>query len=151
MSRRHQNEDGIQEEVLQVKRVSKKTKGGNYATFTVLVAVGDGKGNVGIGVGKGLEVPPAIRKAITKAKKQMFAVPLHNTTIPHQVVTKFKSAKILLKPAPEGSGLKVGGVARTILELSGIQNASGKIIGTRNHTTNAHAVVQALKELQLRT
>lgn len=138
----------INEEVLQIKRVSKKTSGGNYVTFTALVAVGDGSGNVGIGVGKGLEVPPSIQKAIKKAKKSMISVPLNNTTIPHEVVVKYKSSKILLKPAPEGTGLKVGSVVRTILELCGIQNASGKIIGTRNQMSNATAVIKALQKLQ---
>jgi small subunit ribosomal protein S5 len=137
-----------QEQVLLVKRVSKKTSGGNYITFTALVAVGDGQGNVGLGTGRAQEVPASIQKAITKARKSMVKVPLDKNTLPHLVMTKFKSAKLLLKPAPEGTGLKVGSVARTILELCGVQNASGKIIGTRNQTTNAYAVMQALRKLK---
>jgi small subunit ribosomal protein S5 len=143
-----QSDDKMREDVLLVKRVSKKTSGGNYVTFTALVVVGDGKGSVGLGTGKGLEVPAAIQKAIAKAKKRMISVPMAKLSIPHQVITKYKSAKILLKPAPEGTGLKVGSVARTILELSGVENASGKIIGTRNQTTNAYAVMKALGQLQ---
>lgn len=141
-------DDKMNEQVLLVKRVSKKTSGGNYITFTALVAVGDGMGNVGLGTGRGLEVPPAIQKAIAKAKKNMVSINLEKSTLPHQIMTKYKSAVVLLKPAPEGTGLKVGSVARTILELCGVQNASGKIIGTRNQTSNAYAVMKALRGLK---
>lgn len=140
--------DRTHEQVLQIKRVSKKTSGGNYITFTALVAVGDGQGKVGLGTGRAMEVPAAIQKAITRARKNMIDVPVVNASLPHQVVTKFKSAKILLKPAPQGTGLKVGSVARTILELCGVQNASGKIIGTRNQSANAFAVMAALGQLK---
>lgn len=145
---RRNPEDKSKEQVLIIKRVSKKTSGGNYITFTALVAVGDGAGSVGLGTGRGLEVPTAIQKAIAKARKSMFKVPRVNVTLPHMIMAEYKSSKILLKPAPEGTGLKVGSVARTILELSGIQDASGKIIGTRNQTTNAYAVLRALKKLK---
>lgn len=141
-------DDKMNEHVLLIKRVSKKTSGGNYISFTALVAVGDGMGNVGLGVGRGQEVPPAIQKAITKAKKNMVSINLEKSTLPHQIMTKYKSAIVLLKPAPEGTGLKVGSVARTILELCGVQNASGKIIGTRNQTSNAYAVMKALRGLK---
>ncbi|MCX7996345.1 MAG: 30S ribosomal protein S5 [Patescibacteria group bacterium] len=140
--------DRAHEQVLEIKRVSKKTSGGNYITFTALVAVGDGQGKVGLGTGRAMEVPSAIQKAIIKARKNMISVPVVEASLPHQVMTKFKSAKILLKPAPLGTGLKVGSVARTILELCGIQNASGKIIGTRNHSANAYAVMAALGQLK---
>ena len=145
---RRNPEDKNKEQVLIIKRVSKKTTGGNYISFTALVAVGDGMGSVGLGTGRGQEVPTAIQKAIAKAKKNMFKVPRKNVTLPHMIMATYKSSKILLKPAPEGTGLKVGSVARTILELSGIQDASGKIIGTRNQTTNAYAVLRALKKLK---
>lgn len=147
-SERRNPDDRSKEQVLIIKRVSKKTSGGNYISFTALVAVGDGEGSVGLGTGRGQEVPTAIQKAITKARKSMFKVPRKNVTLPHMIMAEYKSSKILLKPAPEGTGLKVGSVARTILELSGIQDASGKIIGTRNQTTNAFAVLRALKKLK---
>lgn len=147
-SERRNPEDRNKEQVLIIKRVSKKTSGGNYISFTALVAVGDGEGSVGLGTGRGQEVPTAIQKAIAKARKSMFKVPRKNVTLPHMIMAEYKSSKILLKPAPEGTGLKVGSVARTILELSGIQDASGKIIGTRNQTTNAYAVLRALKKLK---
>jgi len=134
-----------EEKVVLIRRVSKKITGGNYVTFSALVVVGDKKGQVGIGLGRGLEVPPAIQKAISYAKKHFIKVPTRNNTIPHQVKIKFKAARILLKPAPEGTGLKVGSVARIILNLAGVNNASGKIYGSRNQIVNSYAVMEALK------
>lgn len=148
MERRQRVERSDNEQVLLIKRVSKKTSGGNYITFTALVAVGNKQGQVGLGQGRAMEVPAAINKAMTKARKSMINVPVINSTLPHLVITKYKSAKIMLKPAPQGTGLKVGSVARTILELCGIQNASGKIIGTRNQTANAFAIMHALTKLK---
>jgi small subunit ribosomal protein S5 len=142
--------DKLEERILLIRRVSKKTTGGNYVTFAALVAVGDGKGQVGIGIGRGLEVPPAIQKAITKAKKNMVTVPIYRASIPHSILFKYKAAKILLKPAPEGTGLKVGGVARVILNLAGVYNASGKVIGSRNQVVNTYAVIEAIKRLKKR-
>ena len=127
-----QEDKEFQEKVVKIRRVSKKTTGGNYVTFSALVVVGNRKGRVGIGLGRSLEVPPAIQKAISYAKKHMMNVPMRNKTIPHEVRVKFKSAKVLIKPAPEGTGLKVGSVTRVILDLAGVENASGKIIGSRN-------------------
>jgi len=147
MQYRQENKE-FQEKVVKIKRVSKKTVGGNYVTFSALVVVGDRKGKVGIGLGRSLEVPPAIQKAISYAKKHMINVPMRNKTIPHEVRVKFKAAKILLKPAPEGTGLKVGSVARVILDLAGVENASGKIIGSRNQIVNTYAIMKALSLLR---
>ncbi|MEK7633309.1 MAG: 30S ribosomal protein S5 [Patescibacteria group bacterium] len=144
---RQENKE-FQEKVVKIKRVSKKITGGNYVTFSALVVVGNRKGKVGIGLGRSLEVPPAIQKAISYAKKHMIDVPIKNKTIPHEVRVKFKAAKILLKPAPEGTGLKVGSVARVILDLAGIENASGKIIGSRNQIVNTYAIMKALQMLR---
>ncbi len=143
-----QEDKQYQEKVVKIKRVSKKTAGGNYVTFSALVVVGDKKGRVGIGLGRSLEVPPAIQKAISYAKKHMINVPMRNKTIPHEVRLKFKAARILLKPAPEGTGLKVGSVARVILDLAGVENASGKIIGSRNQIVNTYAIMKALSLLR---
>ena len=140
--------DSLNEQVLLIRRVSKKTTGGNYSTFSALVAVGDGKGNVGLGIAKDLEVPPAIKKAIVKAKKSMVPVSMNDSTIKHQIFVKYKASRILLKPAPKGTGLKVGGVVRVILELAGVQDVSGKIIGSRNHISNAYAVFKAIGKLK---
>lgn len=143
-------EKTIEEKVLLIRRVSKKTTGGNYVSFSALVVVGDRKGKVGVGLGRGLEVPPAIQKAISYAKKHMITVPIYKTTLPHDVLLKYKSALVMLKPAPEGTGLKVGSVARIILDLAGVSDASGKIIGSRNQIANTYAFIEALKKLKKR-
>ena len=143
-------EKKLEERVLLIRRVSKKTFGGNFITFSALVVVGDRMGQVGIGLGRAAEVPPAIQKAISYAKKHMLTVPLFESTIPHQIQIKHKAAKILLKPAPLGTGLKVGSVARAILELSGVKDASAKIIGSRNQIVNTYAVMSALRQLKTR-
>ena len=148
MNQYRQEDKEYQEKVVKIRRVSKKTTGGNYVTFSALVVVGNRKGKVGIGLGRSLEVPPAIQKAISYAKKHMINVPMRNKTIPHEVRVKFKAALILLKPAPEGTGLKVGSVTRVILDLAGVENASGKIIGSRNQIANTYAIMKALSMLR---
>ncbi len=146
--RNNQDPNQLVERVLLIKRVTKKITGGNYVSFSALVVVGDRKGKVGVGLGRGLEVPPAIQKAITQAKKHMITVPVYKHTLPHEIKLSYKAGLILLKPAPEGTGLKVGSVARVILDLAGIYNASGKIIGSRNQTVNTYAMIEALKRLK---
>ncbi len=141
-------EKKFEEKVLLIRRVSKKIPGGNYISFSALVAVGDRNGQVGIGLGRALEVPPAIHKAINYAKKHLIKVHIKNKTIPHQIKIKYKAAKILIKPAPEGTGLKVGSVGRVLLDLAGVENASGKIIGSRNQIVNTYAFIKALKKLK---
>lgn len=148
MNQYRQEDKQYQEKVVKIRRVSKKTTGGNYVTFSALVVVGNRKGKVGIGLGRSLEVPPAIQKAISYAKKHMINVPMRNKTIPHEVRVKFRAARILLKPAPEGTGLKVGSVTRVILDLAGVENASGKIIGSRNQIVNTYAIMKALSLLR---
>lgn len=152
MARRYERKptDGFEEKVLMIRRLSKKTKGGNNISFSALVVVGDKKGKVGVGLGKGLEVPQAIRKGITYARAHLVEVPVYKDTIPHDIRVKYKSAELILKPAAQGVGLKVGSVARPILSLAGVTNASGKILRTRNQITNAYAVMEALKRLKVR-
>ena len=147
----NQEEKNFEEKILMVRRVSKKIPGGNYISFSALVAVGDRHGQVGVGLGRALEVPPAIQKALNYAKKHLIKVPLFKKTLPHEIKVKYKAAKVLLKPAPEGTGLKVGGVARLILEVVGVENASGKILGSRNKIVNVYAVLKALKKLKPKT
>ncbi|HNS94677.1 MAG TPA: 30S ribosomal protein S5 [Candidatus Woesebacteria bacterium] len=147
---REQPNDGIEERTLIVRRVSKKTTGGNYATYSALVAVGDKNGRVGIGLGRGLEVPQALSKATAYARKHMITVSRDGNSIPHQVTVSYKAAKILLKPAPEGTGLKVGGVARILFDLAGIYNATGKMLGSRNQIANTYAIMKALATLKPR-
>lgn len=139
-----------EERVLLIRRVVKKTTGGNKVTFSSLVVLGNKKGKVGIGLGSSAEVPAAIKKAITAAHKNIIEVPLFKSSIPHMVLLKYKAAKVLLKPAPLGTGLKVGSVARAILELAGVENASGKIIRSRNQIANTYAIFEALKKLKSR-
>ncbi|OGK16470.1 hypothetical protein A2690_03930 [Candidatus Roizmanbacteria bacterium RIFCSPHIGHO2_01_FULL_39_12b] len=136
------------EKVLVIRRISKKTPGGNYITFSALVAIGDHKNRVGLGLARSLEVPSAIAKAISKAKKSIITLPITGTTIPQSVRVKYKAATILLKPAPRGAGLKVGSVVRSILNLAGVDNASAKIIRSRNKINNAYATILALKSLR---
>ncbi len=136
------------EKIIQVNRVAKKVKGGNRIGFSVLVAVGDKKGKVGIGLGKAPDVRSAIQKAVRRAKKNIFEVPLKGTTIPHPLKIKSGAAKILLKPAPPGAGLIAGGPVRIIAELAGIRDISAKILGTTNKLSNTSTTIEALKKLK---
>lgn len=137
----------FEETVVQIKRVSKKTKGGNTSRFSALVVVGDKKGSVGVGISKAPDVASAIRKAIEAAKKRMFAVPLKGTTIPYSVEEKYSAARILLKPAPPGSGIIAGGPIRIVLEAAGIRDAVAKRLGTNNKISNVYATLGALKTI----
>jgi len=133
-----------EEKVIQVNRVSKKTKGGNKIGFSVLVVVGDKKGQVGVGLGKARDVASAIRKGASYAKKHLISVPIINGTIPHDIFLKRGAAKVFLKPAPEGSGIIAGGAVRAVVEAAGIKNISSKVLGTKNQASNVYATLQAL-------
>jgi len=137
----------FEEKVVQVKRVSKKTKGGNKIGFSVIVVVGDRKGRVGLGLGKARDVASAIRKGVSLAKKNLITVPLVGGTIPHDIFVKRGAAKVLLKPAPEGTGVIAGGAVRVVVEAAGIRNISSKILGTRNPASNIYATLIALGKL----
>ena len=147
---KHRSADNLEEKVLLIRRLSKKTKGGNYISFSALVVVGDKQGKVGLGLGRGLEVPQAIKKGLAHARKNILTVPLYKETIPHDIRVKYKGAELLLRPAIQGVALKVGSVARPILSLAGVTNASGKILRSRNQITNAYAVMYALQSLKTR-
>lgn len=150
---RYQREsvDGLIEKVLEIRRVSRKTVGGNYVSFSTLVAVGDGKGLIGLGMAKALEVPAAIAKAARQARKHILRIKLENTSIPYDIIVKNNAAKVLLRPAPKGTGLKVGGVIRPIMELVGIKDVSGKIYGSNNKTNLAYAIYNALMEFKIQS
>lgn len=135
----------FEETVVQINRISKKTKGGNQIRFSALVVVGDRKGKVGVGLAKAHDVRNAIRKAIEAAKRKFIVIPLVGTTIPYSVFEKFSAAKVMLKPAPAGSGIIAGGPMRVVLEAAGVRDAVGKILGTKNKISNVYATLKALE------
>lgn len=151
---KHQNfeeqKDGFEEEIVQVNRVSKKTKGGNKIGFSVLTVVGNRSGKVGVGLGKAPDVSAAIKKGVSIAKKHAIEVPIINGTIPFEYKIKLGAAKILLKPAPVGSGVIAGGAVRSVVSLAGIQNISSKVLGTDNQASNVYATMEALKQISAR-
>lgn len=136
------------ERVVQINRVSKKTKGGDRRSLSVLVVVGDKKGKVGVGLGKASEVQSAVRKATNYAKKHLTQVPLKGRTIPHQVLVKYGAARVLLKPAREGTGVIAGGAVRVVVEAAGISDIVSKSLGTKNKASNVYATLQALARLR---
>lgn len=136
------------ERVVQVNRVSKKTKGGDRRSLSVIVVVGDKKGKVGVGLGKAAEVQSAVKKATAYAKKHLINVPLKGRTIPHPVLVKLGAAKVLLKPAPQGTGVIAGGAVRTVVEACGIHDIVSKILGTKNQASNVYATLEALSRLK---
>lgn len=145
---RFQPEKEFEEKVIQVNRVSKKTKGGNQIGFSVLMVVGDKKGRVGVGLGKAPDVLSSIKKGVRQAKKHLFKVPLKGTTIPYDITVKFGAAKVMLKPAPPGSGVIAGGAVRAVMEAAGIKDISSKVLGTRNKASNVYATIKALQQLK---
>lgn len=141
-------EQEFEETVVQINRVSKKTKGGNQFRFSALVVVGDRKGKVGAGLGKAPDIVSAIKKGIAYAKKHMIEVPIRKTTIPYEIKTKRGGAKIILKPAPAGSGIIAGGAVRAVLEAAGIRDVVAKMLGSANKTSNVYATIEGLNKLR---
>src|SRR4026208_152206 len=138
----------LKDTVVNISRVTKVVKGGKNLSFSALVVVGDGHGGVGFGVGKAKEVPSAIKKGIEAAKKSLIRVPLKGTTIPHQVVGKFGSGSVLLKPAPEGTGLIAGGAVRAVVESCGIQNVLAMSLGSADPPNSGRATFAGLMDLK---
>lgn len=139
------------ERVIQVNRVSKKTKGGDKRSLSVLVVVGDKKGRVGVGLGKAADVQSAVRKATAYAKRHLQTIPLKdNRTIPHTVSVKLGAARVILRPAPAGTGIIAGGAVRVVVEAAGVADIVSKILGTSNKASNVHATLEALKMLKER-
>jgi len=137
----------FEEKVIQINRVSKKTKGGNKMGFSILMVVGDRKGRVGVGLGKSHEVMLAIRKGVKRAKKNMITVPLDGTTIPFSIRAKLGSGEVLLKPAPKGSGVIAGGPVRAVVEAAGIRDISSKILGSGTQSVSVYATFEALTQI----
>ena len=142
--------DGLKEKVLDMRRVTRVVAGGKRFRFRATVVVGDERGRVGIGVAKGLDVAQSVAKARTKASRSVYLIPLKDSrTIPHEVSAKYSAAKVLLKPAAAGRGLRAGGAVRSVLALAGVRDATAKCLGrTPNKLTNAWATLVALRMLR---
>lgn len=148
--RRGRQEDReFDQKIIDIARVTRVTEGGKQMSFRATVAVGDKKNRVGVGLGKGKDVTQAINKAVNQAKKKMIKVPTNDQgTVPHEIKQKFGAARVMIRPAPQGTGIIAGGVMRIILELSGVKNITGKMYGSKNKVNNAKATIEALRNLQ---
>ncbi len=145
---RDKPQDGKEEIVIKIKRVSKTVKGGKRFSFTALVAVGDRKGNVGFGKGNANEVPFAVEKAVKDAKKNMVKVQMKDTTLPHRVWGKYGATEVIIRPACRGTGIIAGASVRAILELAGVKDILAKVMGSTNPTNVVKATVNALMSIR---
>ena len=145
---RGRGDSEFQDRVVEIRRVAKVVKGGRRFNFSALVVVGDGNGRVGVGLGKANTVPAAIGKGQDRAKASMFQVPMRNTTIPHEVLGKFESSSVMLKPASEGTGVIAGGAVRAVMELAGIRDVLTKALGSTTAVNLVQATIDGLKQLR---
>ncbi len=148
MARIEQTENELSEKVVAINRVSKTVKGGRIMKFSALVVVGDGNGTVGFGMGKSNEVPDAIRKGIDDAKKNLHKIALKGTTIPHEITGKFGAGAVLMRPAPDGTGVIAGGPVRAVIEMAGIKNIRTKSLRSNNPCNVVRATMQGLMALR---
>lgn len=147
-SRSNKPDSDIVDRLISLNRVAKVVKGGRRFSFSALVVAGDGKGQVGIGLGKAKEVPEAIRKASERAKKSMIRVPLIKGSIPHEILGRYGAARVVLKPASEGTGVIAGGAVRAVVETAGVHNILTKCIGTNNPHNVVKATINGLLRLR---
>ncbi len=153
--RRRQSRDGesrerseFDQKTVEVKRVTRVTSGGKRMRFRALVVIGDHKGRVGIGLRKGADVSESVNKAVNAAKKNLIQLPLVNETIPHEISVKYKSSKLMLKPARPGTGVIAGGAVRQVFELAGVKNVVSKMLGSNNKVNNIKAVFEAFQKMK---
>ena len=136
------------EKVVDIKRVAKVVKGGRNLSFRTLVVIGNGKGKVGVGLGKSEAIPDAVQKATSVAQKNLVSFDLKETTIPYQVEAKYGAAQVIIKPAPQGTGIRAGASMRAVLEQSGVKDVVGKSMGSRNPINIVYATIEALRQLK---
>jgi len=147
-NKRSQVKDEFESRLVDLRRVTRVTKGGKQMSFRACVVVGDKKGTIGEGTEKGPDVAIAIEKATHTAKKNLVKIAINDSTIRHQVKKKYSAAIVLLKPASKGTGVKAGGPIRIVLELAGIENVISKMLGSNNKISNVRATIEALQELR---
>ncbi|MFH0905640.1 MAG: 30S ribosomal protein S5 [bacterium] len=138
------------ERVLEINRVTRVVKGGKRMRFRALVVIGDNISRVSFGLGKAADVTTAVQKAVVEAKKRMQTIKLIKGALPYRITGRYKSAQVLIKPAPEGTGLVAGGSVRIVLQLAGVKNAAAKVLGSSNKISNVVATIQALSHIRLR-
>lgn len=148
MAKKFKRESEFQEKVVNIKKVSKTVKGGRIFKFAVVVIVGNKKGKVGIGMGKSGEIPDAIRKGIENAKKSLKQIALKGTTIPHDIVGEYGAGRVILKPAPEGTGVIAGGPVRAVVELLGVKDIRTKSLKSNNPINVVRATISGLEKLR---
>lgn len=145
---REEDPSGFTERVVYTRRIAKVVKGGRRLRFNALVVVGDGDGNVGAGMGKALVIPDAVRKGNAIARRNMVKIPIKGSTIPHEITVKVGASIVVIKPAPEGTGIIAAGAMRAILELGGVRDVVGKSLGSRNPINTVQATLEALRRLR---